>query len=304
MLRFVDFPYDFDPTSNLFLDASKEFLGTNSDLYSKNLTFVGCYPEISLMEKTCMFVRSRLSHVGMTNWLSHQKGISSLTRIEGKKVWITFENRRIPSEGADLTVSFDLDTNEGRNIYFPLLFSYIDFLGTNATYAKHKISFETLKQSRNEIGKPLNERKFACAFINNPDPVRLRFIRELETYGSVDIFGRYFGNYVDNKIDVGNNYLLSICFENDLFPGYVTEKPLEAWLSRSVPIYWGDDAAGLLNEAAIINLVDSVSFRKSAHDVFQLSKDLRRLEKVIRESLIRSEFPKPDLVSFLGQVLA
>jgi len=304
VLRFLDFPYDFDSDDNLFRDALTEFLGSGSDIDSEDLTFVGCYPEISLLEKLFLFLKSRISDTGMANWLAHQRGISSLSMIKGRKVWVTFENRRIPSEGADLTVSFDLDRNDGRNIYFPLLLSYIDFFDNEATYAKHQISFEDLKRPRLEIGKPLQNRKFACAFINNPDPVRLRFIRELETLGPVDVFGRYSGNYVENKIEVGNNYLLSICFENDLFPGYVTEKPLEAWLSRSVPVYWGDDAAGLLNSKGVINLKDSDSFKKSAHQVFEFSRSIEKMEKLIQEPLIRSDFSKPDLVSFLGKALS
>lgn len=303
MTRFVDFPYDFDPKNNLFLDALQTLLGFDENLDRDDLTFVGCYPEISLLRKIYLFTRSRLSNVGMTNWLNHQKGISSLPGLKGKKVWITFENRRIPSEGADLTISFDLDNNNGRNLYFPLLFNYIDFLSTNKSYVKHKISFEELKQSRIDIGMPLEKRKFACAFINNPDPVRLRFINELRQFGPVDLYGRHSGNYVENKIEISNNYLLSVCFENDLFPGYITEKPLEAWLGKSVPIYWGQDSAGLLNPKAIVNLVDSVSFRDSARGLYDLTKDTTGIEQLIREPLIASEFPKPDLLSFLGQIL-
>jgi len=66
----------------------------------------------------------------MTKWLNHQRGISRVHEVSGKKIWVTFENRRIPSSGADLTISFDLDNNQGRNLYFPLLFSCIDIFGT------------------------------------------------------------------------------------------------------------------------------------------------------------------------------
>lgn len=304
MLTFLDFPYDFDISSNVFIDATTQFLEDRGVTDQPDLTFIGCYTQTTLFKKALMYLRSRTSNQGMSAWLNHQKGISRLGTLNGKTIWVTFENRRIPSQGVDLTISFDLDDNGGRNIYFPLIFSYIDFLGKNSSYVRHRISFEMLKQFRSEIGIPLERRKFACAFINNPDPVRLRFIKELEAFGLVDVFGRYSGNYVENKVDLGNNYLLSVCFENDLFPGYVTEKPLEAWLSRSVPIYWGDDAAGLLNSKAVINLSTSNSFKESAREVFELSKDFKRLAEIIREPLIRSDYQKPDLVTFLGKVLA
>ena len=104
MLKFVDFPYDFDTTNNLFLEALSS-VATDVDL--NNIIFIGCYPQISLLAKSSLFLKSRMSNQGMTNWLNHQRGLSTLMKIQGKKVWVTFENRRIPFEGADLTISFD-----------------------------------------------------------------------------------------------------------------------------------------------------------------------------------------------------
>lgn len=300
----MDFPHDFDSNSNIFLDAIQDFQSAHETLDSEPITFIGCYPKLSIVSKAILYFKSRVSARYMTSWLNHQKGISRLNEIHGKKIWVTFENRRIPWQGADLTVSFDLDTNHGKNLYFPLLLSYIDFLGKSPSYAKHQITFEELKQNRLDIGKPLSERKFACAFINNPDPVRLRFINELSKYGKVDIFGRYSGNYVNNKVQIGNDYKLAICFENDLYPGYVTEKPLEAWLSRSVPIYWGLDSKEILNNDAIVNLATMNSVEESAILVADLAKNLPLLEKMIKAPLINEKFIKPELSKFLGQIFS
>jgi hypothetical protein len=300
MSKFVDFPYDFDPTNNLFLEALSN-IATDEDL--DNIFFIGCYPQISLLAKANLFLKSRISNQGMTNWLNHQRGLSTLMRIQGKKVWVTFENRRIPFEGADLSISFDLDFNKGKNLYFPLLFSYIDFLNTNSSYVRHKISFEELLLPRISLGKSLDSRDFACAFINNPDPVRLRFLKELSRFGKVDIFGRYANNYVEDKIGVGNKYKFIICFENDLYPGYVTEKPLEAWLSKSVPVYWGNDARGLLNSAALINCSSYDSLADAAESVASLQSQTELMEGIIKQPLLSAKTQKPDLVGFLKQIL-
>lgn len=300
MSKFVDFPYDFDPTNNLFLEALSN-IATDEDL--DNIFFIGCYPQISLLAKANLFLKSRISNQGMTNWLNHQRGLSTLMKIQGKKVWVTFENRRIPFEGADLSISFDLDFNKGKNLYFPLLFSYIDFLNTNSSYVRHKISFEELLLPRISLGKSLDSRDFACAFINNPDPVRLRFLKELSRFGKVDIFGRYANNYVEDKIGVGNKYKFVICFENDLYPGYVTEKPLEAWLSKSVPVYWGNDARGLLNSAALINCSSYDSLADAAESVASLQSQTELMEGIIKQPLLSAKTQKPDLVGFLKQIL-
>ena len=300
MSKFVDFPYDFDPTNNLFLEALSN-IATDEDL--DNIFFIGCYPQISLLAKANLFLKSRISNQGMTNWLNHQRGLSTLMKIQGKKVWVTFENRRIPFEGADLSISFDLDFNKGKNLYFPLLFSYIDFLNTNSSYVRHKISFEELLLPRISLGKSLDSRDFACAFINNPDPVRLRFLKELSRFGKVDIFGRYANNYVEDKIGVGNKYKFVICFENDLYPGYVTEKPLEAWLSKSVPVYWGNDSGGLLNSAALINCSSYDSLAAAAELIASLQSQTEVIEELIKQPLLNPGTKKPDLVGFLKTLL-
>lgn len=300
MPHFIDFPYDFDPANNLFRDAIRE-IGLTNEL--DDLFFIGCYTEISFLAKSLLFIKSRVSEGGMTEWLNHQRGLSRLKSYSGRKVWVTFENRRIPHEDADLTISFDLDSNFGSNLYFPLLFSYIDFLETKASYVRHQITFEELLSPREDVGKSLDERKFACAFINNPDPVRLRFINEMSKFGKVDLFGRYTKNYVGDKIGIGNDYKFIVCFENDLYPGYVTEKPLEAWLSRAVPIYWGDDAKGILNSSAIINCTAYESLASAAKYVASLETDTRVLKDIINQPLLSSLTEKPDLVGFLKQIL-
>jgi len=303
MVQFLDFPYDFEPTNNLFLEALLSQVNDAKDLESENLTFIGCYPEITLFEKAFLFFRSRMSNSGMSDWLEHQKGLSRIKKVEGKKVWVTFENRRIPSEGVDLSISFDTDSNGGKNLYFPLLYSYIDFLGSKASYVRHNVTFEDLLSHRTDIGKRLEERRFACTFINNPDPVRLRFIKELSRYGRIDVFGRYTNNYVQDKIQTGNNYKFNICFENDLYPGYVTEKPLEGWLSRAVPVYWGSDTQGILNSAAMINCSGYNSLAEAAELVASLEKKTAILEQIIKQPLLSSLTPKPNLAEFLRQIL-
>jgi hypothetical protein len=302
MINFVDFPYDFDAKDNLFLEALKSSKFFNKNGMHADITFLGCYPKMSFSKKLILFVKSRLTNDGMSEWLNHQKGLSNIKRTSGRKIWITFENRRIPPHGVDLTLSFDSDPNNGKNLYFPLIYSYIDFLGTGSSYVRHPIEFEQLQLRRQNIGKPISDRKFACTFINNPDPVRLRFIKELSRYGEIDVFGRYSNNYIADKITKGNEYRFVICFENDLFPGYVTEKPLEAWLSKSVPVYWGDDSAEILNSESLINCASYQSLSEAAQFVASLSKEPKLVEEIVKQPLLNTSVVKPDIVTFLDQI--
>ena len=57
-----------------------------------------------------------------------------------------------------------------------------------------------------------------------------------------DVPGQHCANNVCRSYDaVARNYRYFLCFENDLYPGYVTEKPIEAWASGSVPLWRGID---------------------------------------------------------------
>jgi hypothetical protein len=52
---------------------------------------------------------------------------------------------------------------------------------------------------------------------------------------------------------MSQEYKFVFSFENDLFPGYVTEKAPEAWATGAVPLYWGMDRENYFNPKAVIN---------------------------------------------------
>ena len=145
------------------------------------------------------------------------------------------------------------------------------------------------------------EKKFLCAFINNPEPTRIRALLELSKIGTVDIFGRYSGNYVKDKIEVSKNYRFSMCFENDLYPGYVTEKPLEAWLGETIPLYWGDDSGGYLNPNCLINLKTFSNLNEFINYVALINSSSELYARTYVEPFLRKKFDKEELISFFSQ---
>ena len=303
MASFLDFPFDFDSNSNLLNDslelALERLPNQVREAITSDVVFLGCYPHLSLLRKSMLFLKSRRSSIAMTQWLEHQKGFPRLHDAQKLQIWVTFENRRIPNKHVDLGIGFDFHERDSKFLYMPLIFFYIDFLSNGASYVRHPVSFSELKQPRFDFEIPVSQRRFACAFINNPDPVRLRFIDALRNFGEVDIFGRSTGNYVKNKIEITNEYRFTVCFENDLFPGYVTEKPLEAWLGKAVPIYWGLDNAGILNPEAVINCSDFPSLQDAVTFVGSIKERFDLLEKYIRQPLFSRNLEAPKLVDFL-----
>jgi hypothetical protein len=190
-LKFKDFPYDFNPSHNLFKDLIITSLRNTK--YIKDINVYGSYPSTQIIKRIFLRISSFLDK-NDKKWLALKQGYRTKLNNKNINIWVTFENRRVPVNKFDLTFSFDIDSYGNRNIYFPLLYTYIDLLGNNAGYVKNKVSQETLKKKRGITTENIINRKFACIFLNNPEPYRLRVINELSKLGQVDVFGSYSNN--------------------------------------------------------------------------------------------------------------
>ena len=293
-IKFFNFPHDFDELDNFFLYLANDALRNVEN--KRPIHFYGCYPGSNFYEKIFMFIKSRLSNKGMTKWLSYQQGVIEPKDKNAFNVWCTYENRRPPSDSYDLTFSFDLDSYGESNFYLPLIFIYLQL---NSGKTVYPFTPELLTHDRSLDSKEIEAKLgFVSSFINNPHPMRLRAIAALEKYGEIDVFGRSVDNYVEDKIDEASKYWFNLCFENDLYPGYVTEKVLEAWLSKSVPLYWGDDAAGILNKKAYINLRDFSSIEDFSSFIAEIMLDEKKLLEIIEQPLISKCPEYSDILKF------
>lgn len=299
-LSFANFPSDFNFKSNFIVDIIQDIADSDDEIFSmisdNSFFFSGCYPHSNLWSRFFHRIEAEIDPKKMTKWLTLQNGVDKVPSGFTKSMWITFENRRPPSSLYQRTLSFDVDSFSGSNHYFPLWVSYIDFLESEGKWVRHKVNQKELMQARVLDDR---NRKFACAFINNPDPVRLRAIEMLRKIGPVDVFGRFSGRYVSDKIGKSQDYKFSVCFENDLYPGYVTEKPLEAWLGGTLPLYWGDDVENYLCSSAIINFksynrltdfVDYVALLKSNEDLFAFHFEQPLLQKEFDVNALKNFF--------------
>jgi len=102
----------------------------------------------------------------------------------------------------------------------------------------------------------LNSKTKFCNFLySNQVPYREAFFKALNKYKKVDAPGKSMNNMpgIDqlNQTDKWTakrsflqQYKFTIAFENDLFPGYQTEKLYDAMLAGTLPIYLGDPTIG------------------------------------------------------------
>ncbi len=205
-------------------------------------------------------------------------------------VWFTGENVRPPMGNWDGYLSFDTDPLNGKNAYCPLWWWSVGVLGkAYSPFMQPAPSIHDLMSARNPGPR---RRGFAVAFINNPDPMRLHAIAALSRVGTVDVFGRAVGRPVSNKAEVARDYKFVLCFENDYYPGYVTEKAIEAWACGAIPIWWGSDPAGYLNPEAMIDVALLGGLREAAQRATDLASSEDAWASVAARPLIMRA---PDL---------
>jgi len=202
-------------------------------------------------------------------------------------VWFTGENIRPPAltDGWDLTLSFDPDSTLSSNVYMPQWWMLLPELlqpvvRTHSPENRlgRELTISELSSARvsNVAGRP----GFACAIFNNPEPKRLAAVAALQTLGQVDVFGAYSGRTIPTKDEVLRNYRFCICFENDVHPGYVTEKVFDAWGGGCIPIWNGWDSQSYLNAAAMINLAQLTGLDELVAIVRELDADSQRMNQL------------------------
>lgn len=169
-------------------------------------------------------------------------------------IFFTGENERPPFGDWDAYLSFDLHDYDGKNAYLPLWWiTCTDLAGERiAPYLDAPVTVEALLKSRKVN---FNERKkFCVAFIGKAYPFRMQSLNAISKIENVEVYGAIARKDVTSKLEASRKFRFVFAFENDLYPGYVTEKVIEAWATGAIPLYWGSDPKEYINPGAIINL--------------------------------------------------
>ncbi|MFN0263609.1 glycosyltransferase family 10 domain-containing protein [Tepidamorphus sp. 3E244] len=155
------------------------------------------------------------------------------------RIWWTGEARDPQSQIFDLFFGFrpDMPLMRDRWHRFPLWVNDIDWWDESSP---HHVSQLTTNRVI-----PKDPDRF-CSFVySNDTSVRSEFFLRLDAAHRVDSYGRILNNRGENpkdtkeKVRLLAHHRLGIAFENQIAPGYVTEKLLHVLQSGSVPVYWG-----------------------------------------------------------------
>lgn len=166
------------------------------------------------------------------------------------KIFFTGENLGVNFSECDYAFSFDWLDNPN-NYRLPL-------------YVLYENSYKNILNPK-IIEPGLADRKFCNYVISNAHgKLRNDFIDKLAKYKPIDSGGGYnnnVGGRVVDKIAFQNQYKFSITYENSAYrgeyPGYTTEKIMEAMDAMSIPIYRGNPVVNKdFNTKSFVNYYD------------------------------------------------
>lgn len=168
------------------------------------------------------------------------------------RIFVTGENLVPEFNLCDYGIGFDHMAFGDRYFRLPIYF-----------WELYRKDFDAILKDRSSLMGPSPEKRDFCGIVasNNlfADSMREDFFNALSQYKQVASGGRAFNNIgipdgVPDKTEFLKNYKFSIAFENSSYPGYCTEKLMQAFAAGNVPIYWGDPTAvAQFNENAFIN---------------------------------------------------
>jgi len=219
-----------------------------------------------------------------------------------KRIWFTGENKRPPlNEQFDSFLSFELEGLIPRVHYLPLWVLSLDNFGVGKShgFTSATVDQESLMQHRIIDRSIFESRKFCCSFIGNPVGFRMGVLNEIGGRKKVDTFGSAFGRIVTDKSEVAPQYNFSFAFENNLYPGYVTEKLFESYVSQNVPIYWGDDVARYFNPSSFINFYAYPSVESFVDQVIAVASSFDLYEEIYTQPLLQRRYSIDNLVESL-----
>lgn len=211
------------------------------------------------------------------------------------------------------SLSFDYDTYGGRNFRLPLWWWRLAWPGYAERWRQRPqvgggglahgyeelIPIDALLRSR--AAPPLRPEGFGVLVAANPEPLRINLFMGLQRAGQMVGYGQMFNNPLySSKFEVLNRFRFCLCPENSIYPGYHTEKVLDAWYGGCVPLYNGDRLLGRdFNPSALVNYQDYLDMDWFVDHVRRLDASAEAYEAIRSQPLLSRRPSLEPLIVFL-----
>jgi hypothetical protein len=179
---------------------------------------------------------------------------------------------------SDYALTFDQLEFGDRYHWFPLIKIY-------------ETAYANLARPRLATDTVLAQNRDFCAYVmsntSNSAPERIEIFDKLSAYKQVHSGGRWRNNVggpIQDKLAFQSKHKFVIAFENQCYPGYLTEKFAEAAHAGAIPIYWGDPNIGnYLNTKAFINCHEYPTLDAAIAEVIAIDQDPVRYKAMLAE---------------------
>jgi len=282
VLRFTDFWKGFSQESNFFRAFFEKEFGLKVRIASSkenaDIEFVSTFHYRSQFHQLIEAISSKICQENSTRYISGTKHGVYVPRHSKRaklRIWFSGENFRYTPDLMDGYICFDESDYSENVLYFPYWMYRLNW-GFNTSEYLEQAPANTLHRTR----APESRGRNVCMFSNTREPGKMKILKAVSKEISVEKFGSTFGNPVGNKYEVSRNFGLQICPENSIYPGYITEKLIEAWYCGNVPIWQGLDSHENFNPNAIIDVT-----RLNSDEISEVIRSLRDDQLTFMRSL-------------------
>ncbi len=230
-----------------------------------------------------------------------------IEHFKGIRILHTGENHPIDLNRFDYCLTHELreDDRCHRFPYWQMHSLYAPFVRERLLTPKRITAEELLAEGRD-----------FCAFVcrNPKGKERNALVRELMKHRKVSCGGPFMhnigyelGKTLEAKRQFQNKHYFSMAFENEASPGYQTEKIVDAFLSYSIPIYWGNKHVGdEFNPKAFVNANDFRSRKALVSHILELSESPQDMAEMLSQPILQDPevFEKSDkaLLDFFTRI--
>lgn len=266
--KYLEEKYDVSYTTDLNEDADIFFIGGFSRPFSNFSNF---------FKDSFRWLRGMDKHIVSPYMICRDS--AQIKILFSQETWTSFPEGF--DQCFDFMLGFDQKFENPR---------YMTVAGVAYEYFQDKISthYDSSKDVWRSMGCRPESRKYDVCFLNS-NAGNKAFMDAAKT--RVDLFHDFSkrtfvasGGKVENNIgytvprgdelDWMMNCKFVIAYENRVYPGYITEKPYQAWLAGAIPIYSADRSVlGNVNKDALIYAHDFESNDKIVDYVMSLLDD-------------------------------
>ena len=189
---------------------------------------------------------------------------------------VYYTGEQVPPDTSRFHWSISYDNGRsGTNLYLPGWVRHLNRLGLTP--------YSLLRSSAGSLRKA-HERRPCAYVVRNRTQLRECFFDILSRSVEISSPGKSRNNHPAigptsaEKLAFLRNFRFNIAFENERFPGYLTEKIADAFTAGCVPIYWGDPLVEkTFSPDAFIHVQDGSGFGDAIERILSIEADPRLL---------------------------